>query len=581
MESSTRYPLLTDSNAHVIDDGDYQGMGLKISIDQHELPVQVIKGGWNSSIYIIGVEVAERFAFSGTSGNLITYLTDVLGESTAKAAQNVNIWSGVATLLPLLGAIIADSYLGRFDTILISSVIYIMGLVMLTLSVSTLIPLKFQYWVFLFSLYFVAIGEGGHKPCVQTFGAEQFDERIPEEKKAKSSFFNWWYFGLCTGSTVGMLVVFYIQENVGWMIGFGLPALAMVFALVIFLLGSRFYRSHVPKGSPLVRVMQVFVAAYCKRHLHVSKDGVVPLYEEENQYDAGLASKGRILAPTDQLRCLDKATLKDMMDTSSDTKNDWRLCSVTQVEEVKLLLRLVPIWLSCLSFAIVVAQTGTFFTKQGSSMDRTILHDFGIPSASLQVMTGLTIILTVMIYDRILVPIARNWTGIQSGITMLQRIGIGIFFATLSMVVAALVEAKRVQVAMQYGLIDQPNITIPMSVCWLLPQYVIAGVADVFTIVGLQEFFYDQMPDEMKSVGAAVYLSIMGVGSFLSSLIISIVKFASMANGDEWLGDNLNRAHLDYYYWLLAGLCTFGLGVHISVSRCYLYKKTVADVLTS
>ncbi|RZC58072.1 hypothetical protein C5167_005377 [Papaver somniferum] len=576
MVSSTRYPLLTDSN---VDDQDDPSIRLKISNDQYEQPVQGRKGGWKSAIHIIGVEVAERFAFAGTSGNLITYLTDVLGQSTARAAQNVNVWSGVATLLPLLGAIIADSYLGRFKTIIISSFIYVMGLVMLTLSVSTLIPLKFQYWVFFVSLYFVAIGEGGHKPCVQTFGAEQFDERIPEEKKEKSSFFNWWYFGLCSGTMVGMLVVFYIQENVGWMIGFGLPALAMAVALVMFLIGSGFYRSHVPKGSPLVRILQVFVAAYHKRHLCVSKDGVL-LYEEENRDDAGLASKGWILPPTNQLKCLDKAAIKDKMDTASHMKNDWRLCSVTQVEEVKL-LRLVPIWLSCLSFAIVQAQGGTFFTKQGSSMDRTLVHDFRIPSASLQVITGLTIIPAVVIYDRILVPIARNWTGTQSGITMLQRIGIGIFFAALSMGVAALVEARRVQVAMQYGLIDQPNITVPMSVCWLLPQYVIAGFADVFTIVGLQEFFYDQMPDEMKSIGAAVYLSIMGVGSFLSSLIISVVKFTSSKNGDEWLRDNLNRAHLDNYYWLLVGLCTLGLGVHIAVSRCYSYKKTVVDSLTN
>ncbi|RZC61421.1 hypothetical protein C5167_023163 [Papaver somniferum] len=307
MEDSTKYPLLTDNNILVDDEDDDQGVGLKISIDHHK-PVQVIKGGWKSAIYIIGVEVAERFAFAGTSGNLITYLTDVLGQSTAEAAQKVNVWSGVATLLPILGAIIADSYLGRFDTILISSIIYIMGLVMLTLSVSTLIPLKFHYWVFFFSLHLVAIGEGGHKPCVQTFGAEQFDESIPEERKAKSSFFNWWYFGICSGSLVG----------------------------------SRFYRSHVPKGSPFVRIIQVFVAAYRKRHRCVSKDGV-PLYEEENRDDAGSASKGRILTPT-------------MM---SDTKNDWSLCSVTQVEEVKLLIRLVPVWLSCLSFAVVDAQEDT------------------------------------------------------------------------------------------------------------------------------------------------------------------------------------------------------------------------------
>ncbi|KAI3883527.1 hypothetical protein MKX03_010540 [Papaver bracteatum] len=87
----------------------------------------------------------------------------------------------------------------------------------------------------------------------------------------------------------------------------------------IYIIGSRFYRSHVPEGSPLVGIMQVFVAAYRKRDLCVSKDGV-PLYEEENRDDADLASKGRILAPTNQLKCLDKATIKDEMDTSSVLK---------------------------------------------------------------------------------------------------------------------------------------------------------------------------------------------------------------------------------------------------------------------
>ncbi|XP_026378085.1 protein NRT1/ PTR FAMILY 5.10-like [Papaver somniferum] len=129
METSTKYPLLTESKVHATgdEDEDDQGIGFRISSDHHVQPVQLINGGWKSAIYIIGVEVAERFSFYGTSGNLITYLIDVLGhQSTTKDAQNVNIWSGVATLLPFLGAIIADSYLGRLNIILISFFIYIM-----------------------------------------------------------------------------------------------------------------------------------------------------------------------------------------------------------------------------------------------------------------------------------------------------------------------------------------------------------------------------------------------------------------------------------------------------------------------
>lgn len=69
---------------------------------------------------------AERFAFYGVSSNLITFLSGPLGQSTATAAVNVNTWSGVAALLPLLGAVVADSYLGRYRTILLSTLFYIL-----------------------------------------------------------------------------------------------------------------------------------------------------------------------------------------------------------------------------------------------------------------------------------------------------------------------------------------------------------------------------------------------------------------------------------------------------------------------
>ncbi|MCL7034760.1 hypothetical protein MKW94_000758 [Papaver nudicaule] len=565
MQDNIRVPLLNFAHGH----DEFGHMDTPV---EKEAP----KGGWKSSIYIIGVEVAERFAYYGTSGNLITYLNNVLGESTATAAKNVNVWSGVATLLPLLGAFMADSFLGRFNTILISSIIYIMGLIMLTISVSV-VRLKYQHILFFLSLYLVAIGEGGHKPCVLTFGADQFDEDKPEEKKAKSSFFNWWYFGICGGAAAGMLIVFYVQDYVGWAVGFGIPSLAMAFALVLFLIGSRSYRQLLPKGSPVVGVVQVFAAAYSKRHLSISKDG----HEICNQdvREIGTASEGRTLTHTDQFRCLDKAAIIDDVDILNNTRNEWRLCSTTQVEEVKLLVRLIPIWFSSLMYAVTLAQGGTFFTKQGSTMERAISPKFHIPPASLQVTPGLVVMFTIPFYDRVFVRTVRNWTGIRSGITMLQRIGIGMFISITYMVIAALVEAKRVKIATEHGLLDLPQVTVPMSIWWLLPQYIVQGISDVFIIVGLQELFYDQMPEAMRSIGSAVYLSVYGVGSLTSSVIISLVQVVSSRCGDEWLGNNLNRAHLDYYYWLLAGLNILWFCLFLVVSKCFVYKKVNGDDL--
>ena len=123
------------------------------------------------------------------------------------------------------------------------------------------------------------------------------------------------------------------------------------------------------------------------------------------------------------------------------------------------------------------------------------------------------------------------------------------------MIAAALTNIRRIKVSKDNGLIDMPHATIPLSISMLLPQYVLFGIADVFAMVGMQEYFYDQMPDTMKSLGIAVHLSVLGVGNFLSSILILVTEKLSCKNKEScWFVDNLNKAHLDYFYWLLASL---------------------------
>ncbi|KAK3426578.1 hypothetical protein EUGRSUZ_F02995 [Eucalyptus grandis] len=399
----------------------------------------------------------------------------------------------------------------------------------------------------------VAIGQAGHKPCVQAFGADQFDGRDPVESKAKSSFFNWWFFCLCAGVTVTLVVLVYIQDNLNWSLGFGIPCIIMVVALAIFLMGTRTYRfSDRSNGrSPFIRIGLVYVAA-AKNWMKNA-----PLLPNEEE-----ALK---LPPENykQFKFLNKALI--ITDDSKENQTN-----VNDVEDAKSMLRLVPIWLTSLPVAIVYAQTSTFFTKQGATMDRTIVPGFEIPAASLQVFIALAIVITIPIYDRVFVPFARSLTNKPSGITTLQRIGAGMFFSILAMVTAALVETKRLEIAQEYGLVDIPNATIPMSVWLLVPQYGLFGLAEVLTTVGLQEFFYDQVPSELRSVGMSLFLGVIGVGSILSSILISIIEAAT--GTDSWFSNNLNKAHLDYFYWLLAGLGAVGLALFSCCAMAYIYR---------
>lgn len=99
----------------------------------------------------------------------------------------------------------------------------------------------------------------------------------------------------------------------------------------------------------------------------------------------------------------------------------------------------------------------------------------------------------------------------------------------------------------------------------------------MFAIVGMQELFYDQMPEEMRSIGAALYISTLGVGSLMSSAAISIVQAVTSRTGEKWLENNLNRARLNYFYWVLAALSVLNLIIYILVARQFLYKNIEQD----
>jgi MFS family permease len=134
---------------------------------------------------------------------------------------------------------------------------------------------------------------------VSSFGADQFDDTDPQERIKKGSFFNWFYFSINIGALVSSSFIVWIQENAGWGLGFGIPALFMGLAIGSFFLGTPLYRFQKPGGSPLTRMCQVVAASFRKRNLDVPEDSSL-LYETPDKSSAIEGS--RKLEHSDELR---------------------------------------------------------------------------------------------------------------------------------------------------------------------------------------------------------------------------------------------------------------------------------------
>ncbi|QHO24550.1 hypothetical protein HN51_048076 [Arachis hypogaea] len=543
------------------------------------VPLRDSTGSWKASFFIIAIEFSERLSYFGIATSLVLYLTKIIHQDLKTAVRNVNYWTGVTTLMPLFGGFLADAFFGRYTTVIASCIVYLLGLILLSLSwflpglkpcddTSTCAePRRIHEVVFFLAIYLISVGTGGHKPSLESFGADQFDDDHVVERRQKMSFFNWWNCGLCSGLILGVTLIVYVQDHVNWGVADVILTLVMAFSLIIFLLGRKCYRYRAPMGSPLTPMLQVLVAAISKRKLPYPSNPN-QLYEVSKSNNNN-NNNGRFLGHTKKLKFLDKAAIIENGGNIAEKQSPWKLASVTKVEEMKLIINMIPIWVFTLPFGICAAQTSTFFIKQGVIMDRTVAKGFQIPPASMFTLAAIGMIISVAFYDKILVPLLRRLTGNERGINILQRIGFGMVFSIVTMVIAAVVENKR----LHYVEMNPLKGSLTMSAFWLAPQFLIIGIGDGFTLVGLQEYFYDQVPDSMRSLGIALYLSVIGAANFLSSWLITMVDHVTGKTGKSWIGKDLNTSRLDKFYGLLAVITTLNLFLFVFFACRYSYKN--------
>lgn len=526
------------------------------------------RGGWISFPFFIGMVTGLSLASTGIVGNLIVYLISEFNIKSITAAQIVNIVVGSTSLIPLVAAILADSFFGSFSVAFASSCVSLLGTILLFLtatinslkphpcsknsSITCKPPTGIQYTVLYISIVLISIGFGGSRYTAASLGANQFDK--PEHQ---GTFFNWYFFAFYVASGAALTGIIYIEDNLGWAIGFGICVVAAFVGVVVFLSGYRFYRAEKLQGSAVLDLGRVFVASVRKWKCKLSSR--VEDYYTTNGDDVMVQVLPPV-TPGKRLRFFNRAALITDADLKSDgsvKKSSWRLCTVQQVEDFKKIIGILPLWSSSIFLSTPIAIQSSLVVLQALVMDRSLGPHFKIPASSVSVIVFISAPIFLTFLDRVLLP---GWHKVTGKTPMpLQRIGVGHVLNILGMVASALVESKRLKLV---------HMHVEMSVLWLFPQLVLVGIGEAFHFPGQVTFYYQQFPQSLRSTSTAMISMLIGIAFYLSTALIDQVRRST-----DWLPDEINHGKVDNVYWMLVVFGGINFVYYLLCSISYKYEN--------
>uniref|UniRef100_A0A8C5HU01 Solute carrier family 15 member 1-like n=1 Tax=Gouania willdenowi TaxID=441366 RepID=A0A8C5HU01_GOUWI len=243
--------------------------------------------GYPISIFFIVVnEFCERFSYYGMRAVLVLYFKFFLRWDDDLSTSIYHTFVALCYLTPILGAIVADSWLGKFKTIIYLSIVYAIGQVAMAVSAihditdtdrdGTPDNMIFHVVMSMVGLFLIALGTGGIKPCVAAFGGDQFGDH---QEKQRRTFFSVFYLCINGGSLLSTIITpilraqecgIYSQQKC-YSLAFGVPAALMVVALVVFIAGSGMYYKAEPQGNIMLDVSKCIGFAIKNRYRHRSK----------------------------------------------------------------------------------------------------------------------------------------------------------------------------------------------------------------------------------------------------------------------------------------------------------------------
>ncbi|KAI5325821.1 hypothetical protein L3X38_034895 [Prunus dulcis] len=498
----------------------------------------------------------------------MAYLTDAWKLNLKHAAAIVNLFWGMVAIMPVGLQFVVDTFMGYYWMVLLSSFSYIAGLGFLSmltppdLAVATATCSAYdpecigqgQKILFFTALALIAVGFSGHLVSVPQFMADQDSHSNHRDGMLCHLFIS---FTVIHVPIAGAFAIYYIKP---WSMRYGIPAICTLVATLIFLTGSCSYGTYRPYGSPLTVLFRVFVASASKIFQKHPRDSS-HLYERRGDY--------YLIPHTRRLRCLDKAAIiLATQPLQQQENNSWRLCRVTEVEETKSVLCMIPICMTLILIGVVSSIGTSFCIEQATHMN----HEVG----------RITVPLPILVW---FYTLAKQLFGkLNFQIAELTRYGprigiaVSMIFGILCSITAAKVETRRLGVVKSHGLIDKPEETVPMSMFWLLPQFLLLGGLEGIAESSIDSFLVKQVPPSIDQCMVRFCVAFLGMGSIGGVLSVYVVGEISGQGGKpSWFQDTLNKSRLDHYYWTLAALSAVNLVLYVLVSFWYAYKDSRSE----
>ncbi|CAH1243095.1 SLC15A4 [Branchiostoma lanceolatum] len=491
-------------------------------------------------IGIFSIEVCERVAYYATVANLVLFCTRDLDYTSTEAVTLSLLFTGLGCTVPPLGGVLADSLIGKYRAICVTAFLHFVGMACM---VAVAFPFESYFGpenspskemldsIFPVALVVVAIATGGIKANVSPFAAQQAQGMMGAQ--TERSFFNWYFWFLNVGTFFSIAVLSYIEQDVAFWIGFLVPTILMFCACAnLMLMGclGKVYKDS-PNGSVLLKTFKILFFAVgnaCKRRHGVG--------------------------------CLD----------SVKVENDGSF-PAEDVEDVKMLGKIVPVFFLQIMYRTVFFQMQTTYFLQGERMNLNF-GTFETPVAALNLFYVVTVLLFVPLMDRVVYPAMDRC---RVNLPLLKRIGIGMTLGMVSVAWAAMVETLRKHTLISPGGAFQQDVggetftAANMCILWQIPQFALVGCGEVFVMAAGSQFAYSQAPKTLRGVVFGCFALTFAFGSFFGSILVDVLN--QMTAGSEWLPDELNDGHADYFFLLLTGLMAINLLVFAYVATNYNY----------